>query len=80
MQVKRHLIERLCEEQRFYAVMNIDKRITDVDHRVVHDANPFMGLFFVFPGQVDEGWCTSSLPRPILFHVENVHGDNQMAA
>eukprot|EP01051_Picozoa_sp_SAG22_P023174 SAG22_NODE_5861_length_940_cov_1.607610_2_plen_104_part_01 len=48
--VKRHLIERLTANNTFYYLMNIDKRIKDVEQVVVRDSNGFMGYFHVFPG------------------------------
>lgn len=43
MKVKRQLIERLCAANTFYYVMNIDKRIKDIEQIIVRDSNGFMG-------------------------------------
>ena len=42
MKVKRQLIERLTARNTFYYLMNIDKRIKDIEQIIVRDSNGFM--------------------------------------
>jgi ABC-type uncharacterized transport system fused permease/ATPase subunit len=59
MKVKRQLIERLCANNTFYYVMNIDRRIRDVEQIIVRDSNGFMGNM----NPMDVGM---SVVRPVL--------------
>eukprot|EP01044_Picomonas_judraskeda_P001456 COSAG03_NODE_88_length_13468_cov_4.757798_3_plen_650_part_00 len=59
MKVKRQLIQRLCAHNTFYYLMNIDRRIKDIEQIIVRDSNGFMGNM----NPMDVG---ISVVRPVL--------------